>query len=67
MDGRKQARTRVPRHFEENPAEARDRPCMRCGTVFRSPSFGVRMCDHCRKGIDDSAAFAGGLLGRERW
>ena len=65
-DGRKDAgNTYSRRHFEENPAEARDRPCMRCGKVFRSPNFGVRMCDQCRKGIDDGAAFAGGLLGRD--
>lgn len=38
--------------------EARERPCMRCRTVFRSPSFGVRHCDPCRAQLraDDGGA-----------
>lgn len=46
---------RMQRAVTEHPGQAKDRPCMRCGKVFRSPSFGVRHCDACRKAVADES------------
>lgn len=48
---------RMQRAVEERPGEAKDRNCLRCGVKFRSPSFGVRMCDKCCKEISNGSPY----------